>query len=122
MLIAAFVLLGIALLIGTALAVMHMREGVMAPHWSGGALHALLAIVGLGCLLLALRGPARGVSQGTASFGAIAAALLVLAAAIGLMLLGTRLGRRRIAGALIGVHATLAVGGFVVLAAYVLAG
>jgi hypothetical protein len=122
MLIAAFVLLGIAVLIGTALAVMHMRAGATAPHWSGGALHGLLAVAGLGCLLLALRGPARGVSQGTASFGAIAATLLVLAAAFGLMLLGARLGRRRIAGALIGVHATLAVGGFVVLAAYVLAG
>jgi len=122
MLIAAFVFLGLAVLLGSVLAVMHMREGTAVPAWPVGALHGLLAAGGLGCLLLALRGPARGVAQGTVSFGAIAAALLVLAAAFGLTLLGARIGRRRIAGALIGIHATLAVGGFVVLAAYVLAG
>jgi hypothetical protein len=122
MLIAAFVILGLAVLLGAVLAVMHIREGTAVPPWAAGALHALLGLGGLGCLLFALRGPARGAAQGTASFGAIAAALLVLATAFGLTLLGARIGRRRIAGALIGVHATLAVGGFVVLAAYVLAG
>lgn len=119
---AAFVILGIAALLGSALAVSHLRENATAPSWPFGALHGLIAIGGLVLLALALRGPPRGLDQGTASFGAIAAALIALAAAAGLALLGTRLRKRRPAGALIGLHATLAIGGFVVLIAYVLAG
>ena len=83
---------------------------------------ALLGIGGLLCLVLALRGPPRGIAQGTASFGAIAATLFALAALVGGAILATHLRNRRRAGALIGVHAAFAVSGFVVLAAYLLAG
>jgi hypothetical protein len=48
--------------------------------------------------------------------------LLVLAAVAGAGLFTARLRKRRLPATLIGIHATFAVGGFVVLAAYVFAG
>jgi len=123
MLIAAFVILGTAVLLGSALAVLHLRtDGAAAPRWKLAALHGLLAIAGLGCLAIALRGPTRGLAQGTASFGIIAAALIALAALFGVGLVAMRIFKGRPAGMLIGIHATLAVSGFVILAVYVLAG
>jgi hypothetical protein len=81
MLIAAFIILGIAVSIGSGLAIQHLRtEGAKPPPWPLALLHGLFAIVGLGCLVLALRGPPRGLDQGTGSFGIIAAALIVMAA------------------------------------------
>ena len=118
MLNAAFVVLAIAVLLGSALAVLHLREHAAAPPWPLGALHGAIALGGLGCLALALRGPVRGLDQGTASFGTMAAALLALAALVGL---AARLRGRRLSGMLIGIHATFAVGGFIILLAYVLA-
>jgi hypothetical protein len=52
----------------------------------------------------------------------IAASLITLATLIGVALLAARIFKPRIAGIMIGIHATLAVGGFVILAAYVLLG
>ena len=122
MLIAAFVILGLVVLLGSALAPLHLREGAAAPPRPLGALHGLLAIGGLGGLVLALGGPPRGLDQGTASFGAIATALLALATVIGAALFTARLRKRRLPATLIGIHATFAVGGFVILAVYVFAG
>jgi len=119
MLSAAFVVLGIAVLLGGTLAVLHMRAGAAPPAWPLGALHGLIALAGLGLLALALRGPPRGLAQGTGSFGTTAAALIALAGLIGLALLAARLRQRRLPGVLIGIHATLAVGGFVILLVYV---
>ena len=122
MLTTTFVILGIAVLLGSLLAVLYLRtEGAAAP-WPLAALHGLVAVGGLFCLALALRGPLRGVEQGTASFGIIAVTLIGSAALIGVGSLVTHLLKRRLPGILIGVHATLAVGGFAILAAYVLVG
>ena len=71
---------------------------------------------------MALRGPPRGLQQGTASFGIIAAVLFVLAAFLGARLLAARIFKKPIGGGTIAIHATLAVSGFVILAAYVFAG
>jgi len=123
MLMGSFGLLGSALLLGSLLAILHLRsEGAARRLWALGGLHGLLALGGLGCLLAALRGPARGMATGTASFGMISAGLIGLAALVGGGILVLRLLGRRLAGALIGVHATLAVCGFVILAAYILVG
>ena len=123
MLVAAFVILAVAVLLGSVLAVLHLQtEGRATPPWRLATLHGLLAISGLGCLALALRGPPRGLDYGTASFGTIAAALITMAALVGGGLLAARVFKRRIAGIMIGVHATLAVSGFVILAAYVFVG
>ena len=123
MLIAAFGILTVAVLLGSVLAVLHLQtEGRASPPWSLAALHGLFAIGGLGCLALALRGPARGLDQGSASFGTIATTLITLAALVGIAFLATRVFKRRVTGIMIGIHVTLAVSGFVILAAYVFAG
>jgi hypothetical protein len=120
MLNAAFTMLGIALLFGTVLAYLHTRSGRPAtPPWPLAALHALLALTGFGLLLIALQGPPRGLEQGTGSFGTIAAASFVAAALFGGGLLAARLRGRRPGTTLIGIHAMLAVTGFVILTAYV---
>ena len=122
MLIAAFIALGIAVSIGSGLAIQHLRtESAKPPPWPLALLHVIFAIGGLSCLVLALRGPVRGLDQGTDSFGIIAAALIVMAALVGAWMLAARIAKRRTAGILIGIHATLAVGGFVILTAYVFA-
>ncbi len=122
MLTSAFFLLCLAVLIGSLLAVLAMqRAGQASPHWPLAALHGLAALGGFACLLLALRGPARGLDQGTGSFGLLSVWLLAPAALIGLGLLAARLRRRRLSGFQIGAHATLAICGFVVLLAYYLA-
>jgi hypothetical protein len=118
----AFIALAVAVLLGSVLAVLHMRENAAPPPWPLGALHGLVAVAGLVCLALALRGPPRGADQGTAGFGTIAAWLLALAALIAIALVAARLRKKRLPGMLIGIHATFAIGGFAVLLAYVLAG
>jgi hypothetical protein len=123
MLIAALAILAVAVLLGSALAVMHLRtDGAVAPPWTLAALHGLVAVAGLGCLSLALGGPPRGLAQGTAAFGIIATALMAAAAVLGAGFVAARLRQRRLPGLLIGIHATLAVSGFVILTVYVLAG
>lgn len=122
MLATAFVLLGIAVVLGSVVAVLYLsREGRTIPCYPG-ALHGLLALVGLGCLVLALHGPPRGLHSGSASFGMISAVLLGFAALAGGGLLMMRLRKRPPASLLLGVHATLAVCGFVILGVYVLDG
>jgi hypothetical protein len=118
MLTAAFMTLAAAVLLGTGLAVVHLRSEIPAPvpGWLG-ALHAVIGLGGLGLLALALRGPTCGLDQGTGSFGMISAALIALAALIGGAIFARRLRQRR-ASALLAIHATLAVTGFVMLAAY----
>ena len=139
MLTASFIILCFAVLLGSVLAVLHLRRPIGADAaslpvpwpvpwpipWPVAALHGLLGVGRLVCLLVALRepplGPERGLAQGTASFGAIAATLLALAALAGGGILLTHLRKKRRAATLIGVHAALAVSGFVILAAYLLA-
>ncbi len=122
MLNAAFYLLIAAVVLGALLAVLHFaRAGRSLPPWPLAALHALAALGGFGLLLFALQGPPRGAAQGTASFGIIAAALFLVAAMVGGGLLAGRLRQRPPGTTLVGIHATLAVAGFVILTAYVLA-
>jgi hypothetical protein len=122
MLIAGFAILGAAVFSGCALAVLHLRNNRGAP-WTLAALHGLLGVAGLICLIVALGGPLRGVDQGVDSFGIIAATLIAVATLFGCGLLAMHLfKKRRFAELLIGTHATFAVGGFVFLAVYVLLG
>jgi hypothetical protein len=120
MLIASFVILGSAALLGSILALLHLRSA--RPAWAFGGLHGLLGLGGLGCLSATLGGPPRGLGSGTATFGMISVGLIALAALVSGGILVQRLRKRRLQGALIGIHATLAVSGFVVLAAYIFVG
>lgn len=122
MLNAAFVTLAVAVIIGALLAILHMRDASAAmPPWPLAALHGVLALGGFGLLLVALQGPPRGLEQGVGSFGTVAAAFFVVTALFGGGLLAARLRGRRAGGMLVGIHATLAVSGFVILTAYVFA-
>ncbi len=135
MLNAAFYLLLIAVLIGALLAVLHFANannsragmaktenppaGKKLPPWPLAALHALFALGGFGLLLMALQGPPHGLGQGTTAFGSIAATLFVVAALFGGGLLAARWRRRIPNTTLIGLHAMIAITGFVILMAYV---
>jgi hypothetical protein len=116
----AFVILAAAVALGTTLAVLYLRARAAAPFLLT-ALHGLFGLGGFACLLLALRGPPRGLDQGTGSFGVIAAALFAAAVLAGFCVLFIHRFKKRHASTLIGLHATLAVSGFVILAAYLLA-
>ena len=120
MLALAFGLLLITALFGGALAALHQRQ--RPPAWQLGAMHGGLGVIGLGALLLALRGPPRGVAMGVGSFGQISAVLLAMALLAGLAILIVRLRVRRVPGLVIGIHATIAISGVVILAAYTLVG
>jgi hypothetical protein len=123
MLVAAFVILAVVVLLGCVLTDLHSRTGDRAEwHWPLATLHGLFAVAGLMCLVLALVRSPRGLDQGNFSFGIGAAALIVLAALVGLTFLATQVLKGRHAGILIGIHATLAISGFVVLTAYVFVG
>jgi hypothetical protein len=119
----ALISLLLAVLVGSWLAVLHFDgRGPDRIPWAGAALHAALALGGFAALLIALGGATPPASGGTEGFGQAAAGMLALAAlAGGGIFLRYRRARKPSAG-LVGVHATLAVFGVVVLAAYVLAG
>lgn len=69
--------------------------------------------MGLGALLLALRGPARGIANGVGSFGTTAAALFAAALVTGVVLLMLR--RKPLVMA---IHAGIAITGYVLLLAW----
>jgi hypothetical protein len=119
----SFGLLLVTGLIGSVLGVAHLRGGAGArPGWRVGVLHASLGAAGLGTLLLSLSGPPRGAEMGVAAFGRISATLIAITLIVGLSILFLRLRRRRLPGLIIAMHATLAISGITVLAAYVLMG
>lgn len=118
----SFLMLAGAILLGSLLAVLYLRTtGAASAPWLLALMHGALGIGGLGVLALTLRGPPRGLGQGTGSFGMISFGLLALATIAGIGLLVAHWRRQR-AGMLLGLHATLAVGGFVILTAYVFTG
>jgi hypothetical protein len=123
MLTGALILLLLAALAGSWLAILHFagRTPERTP-WPVAALHAVLALGGFALLLIALIGPPRPAGGGTQGFGAAAALLFGLAALFGGGIFLRFRYRRTSAAGLVGVHATLAVFGIAILAAYVLAG
>jgi len=102
--------------LGLALALLHGLRRTRGLRLAG-PLHGLLGASGLALLLAALRGPARGVAYGASGFGTMAAVLLVCALLAGLLVLRARM-RARDPMLAIGLHATLAIFGLVLLAAY----
>ena len=120
MLVAAFVILAVVVLLGCVLTDLHSRAGDRTEwHWPLATLHGFFAVAGFECLVLALVRSPRLLDHGNA-IGA--AALIAVAALVGLSFLATQVLKGRHAWILIGIHATLAVSGFIVLAAYVFVG
>jgi hypothetical protein len=112
----------VVVLLGAALAIQIMRRPAQPPPRILAWLHGSAALLSYGVLLVALMGPARGAATGTQSFGLVAAVLLLLAALIGIVSLALHLSRRRMPGIAIGIHASVAIFGYVILAVYLLAG
>ena len=83
--------------------------------WLPALAHGGLGAAGFTALLLALGGPPRGAAMGAQNFGAIAAILVGSALALGLLIFAIR---RQPSPLLLGLHATAAVAGVVMLAAY----
>ncbi len=122
MLLLALTLLLSAAVLGGVLAALHLRTERRPPGPVFGALHGLVGIAGFIALLLALRGPPHGEALGVGQFGRISAALLAMALVVAIPIVVVRLRHRDIPGLVIGAHATIAVSGIVVLAAYTLVG
>jgi hypothetical protein len=117
---AAFYILSAALLIGAGLSIFYMRgAGAKPPHRIILLAHGGLGAAGLIVLLISLRRGLPNAGIGVSGFGNVAAGLLGLALALGLMLAGASWRNRRPAGALVGAHATCAIAGFVVLLALI---
>ena len=87
--------------------------------WWPGALHGLAGLLGFALLLAALRSePVLGQSTGASSFGPSAAVLIGAGALLGLAAFTARWRGRAPGGLVLGIHATLAVAGLTMLAAY----
>jgi hypothetical protein len=93
---------------------LHLRatDRASLPPRVAGIAHGVVGAIGLGCLLLALRGPPRGVDAGVGSFGTLGAVLLGAALLTGLTLLIRR------NGLVMAVHAGLAITAYVLLLAW----
>ena len=112
MVFAAVWVLTLAVAVGTGLGLWHLR-GISRPPFAAGIAHGVIGTVGLGVLLLALRGPPRGVANGVGSFGTIAALLFAAALVAGLVLLVLR--RRSVVMA---IHAGIAITAYMLLLAW----
>jgi len=121
MLTVSFYVLSAAVLAGVVLALLHLRatSAAQRPPWTAGAVHGVGGVIGLALLLIALRGPPRGVLSGTGSFGLQAAGFLgaAMVAGIGIIVLARR-GSQSISLMMV-VHGLLAMTGYVLLLAYV---
>lgn len=109
-------LLSVAVALGCALGLMHLR-GARKPWLT--AVHAVIGLVGLALLIPVLQGPPRGAAQGMGAFGAAAGWLFGLAVPLAL---GAHAVRRRwpvVGGIALASHATLAITGFALLLAWV---
>lgn len=123
MLTVAFSLLLLTALLGLVLATLHLRAGRMRRlRWPVWGSHGLLGVAGFVLLLLCLGGPPRGAALGLANFGRFSAILLAVALLAGLEVLFERLRYRRLPMLVVGLHATLAIGAVIMLAAYTLVG
>jgi hypothetical protein len=119
---AAVLSFSIVVLLGAALAIQILRQPARAPSRVLVWLHGIAALLSYGVLLVALMAPPRGAATGTQSFGLGAAILLLVAALIGLLSLVLHYRRERMPGVAIGIHASVAIFGYVILAVYLLAG
>jgi hypothetical protein len=115
----SLILLGVAMLFGFWLAALHLRETGKAPPLLVRAAHGVLGAAGLLALLLTMGQPAQGANEGVGTFRLDAAVLLGAALAMGLGILLTFRIAPKPAGAVIALHATIAMFGLAILAAYV---
>jgi hypothetical protein len=123
MLTLAVEILGAGVVVGMTLAVIALMAPAKPPARILASLHGLLVTAGYAILIDALMTePARGTMTGTQSFGLVAAVLLGIAIALGIASLVLHMRQRRMPGVMIGVHASVAIAGYVMLFVYWRAG
>ena len=116
----SMLVLSLAALGGLTLATLHgtLPAGRHIP-FAVGLSHGLAGAAGLALLTIGLlRGTAHGAAQGASGFGSFAAVLLGGTLLLGLVPIQARLRRRSLPVLALGLHATLAVLGLTLLAAY----
>jgi hypothetical protein len=118
MLTVSLILVGLAALGGLLLLALYQWMKPAGRVWLPGAVHGLVGLAGFFFLLPVLGGPPRGVASGAGQFGAIAACLLGAGLLLGGWVVVARFRRRQPSTMVLGLHATLAVAGLVMLAAY----
>jgi hypothetical protein len=120
MLTAAFALLTLAVVAGTVLGFLHLREtGAAHPPVAAGLAHGAVGAIGLALLFPIALGPPRGAAEGAAVFGPVSAWLLAAALAAGM---GVLLRRRHGSGVTMAIHVGIAITGYTVLLAWYLVG
>jgi len=117
MLIAALVILSVTAGFGLWLAglIMMANKPPEGLGWKQVS-HGATGLIGVAVLYLALAAPGRG--HGAGKFGWTAFTLLAAALAGGLTILGYHLRKRGAPGSLLALHGSIAVAGYVLLAAY----
>jgi hypothetical protein len=115
----SLILLGITMLFGFALAAMNLRATDKAPPLWVRLAHGVLGAAGLVALFLTMGTPAQGADMGAGTFRLDAVVLLSAALLLGLGILVTFRVAPKSAGAVIALHATIAMFGLAILAAYV---
>jgi hypothetical protein len=113
----AVTLLTIAVVLGTGLALWHLRatDDASRPPMTIGVVHGCFGAAGLAVLLLVLQGPPRGVSAGAGSFGPTAAVMFGAALLFGVVIW---LRRRNTSAVLMAIHSGIAITGYVMLLAW----
>ena len=119
MLIAALVAMLTAVCLGLWLSALYLiREEPPKKIPLAGMIHGTAGAAAVGLLLLALRGPPRGVHTGAGGFGWTAFALLAVTLAGGVTILTYHLRRKGAPTLLIAMHAMLGIAGGVMLSAW----
>lgn len=118
MLLLSAILLTATVLLGLGLLGLYQWMRPAGWFWLPGAAHGLMGVAGFAVLLASLGGPPRGGRLGVGAFGMIAAVLFALALAAAPLVFAARVRRSALSPLAIGLHATLAVAGITILAAY----
>jgi len=106
------------MLFGFVLAALNLRTSDRAPPFLVRLAHGVLGGTGLAALLLTMGEPAHGANHGVGTFRIDAMVLLGTALLMGLGILVTFRVAPKSAGAMIALHATIAMFGLAILAAY----
>ncbi len=114
----SLVLFGVTMLLGFVLAALNLRAGEKPPPLAARLAHGVLGGAGLVALLLTLREPVQGENEGVGTFRLDAVVLLGAALVMGLGILVAFRIAPKSAGAVIALHATIAMFGLAILAAY----
>jgi hypothetical protein len=113
-------MLAVAAAGGALLAIPFLRgKDSRRAHWAVALGHGVVGAAGVAALVVALWQGVPVSGMGTAGFGPGAAVLFGLALALGISIALASFGGRRPAATLVGVHASLAIAGLVVLWALV---